>query len=122
GPGADVMLGGAGNDRYYVDQIGDIVLEVDPLHGVDTVYSSISYTLGQNLENLVLTGKAAIDATGNAGNNILTGNAAANTLSGGAGNDTLDGGAGADRLIGASGADTFVFSSPLVAGEFDVIV
>ena len=122
GPGADVMLGDAGNDRYYVNHVGDIVLEVNALHGVDTVYSSIGYTLGQNLENLVLTGKAAINATGNEGNNVLTGNAAANVLSGEAGDDTLDGGAGADRLIGGSGADTFVFSSPLVAGEFDTIV
>jgi serralysin len=70
----------------------------------------------------VLTGKAAINATGNEGNNVLTGHAAANVLSGEAGDDTLDGGAGADRLIGGSGADTFVFSSPLVAGEFDTIV
>jgi Ca2+-binding RTX toxin-like protein len=121
GAGADVMLGDAGNDRYYVDQLGDIVLETNALHGVDTVYSSISYTLGQNLENLVLIGQAAVNATGNAGNNVLTGNAAANALSGGAGDDTLDGGAGADRLTGSSGADTFVFSSALVAGEFDTI-
>jgi Ca2+-binding RTX toxin-like protein len=121
GPGADVMVGGAGNDSYYVDQVGDIVLEVGPLDGVDTVFSSISYTLGEYVENLVLTGTAATNGTGNTADNVITGNAAANTLSGGTGNDTLDGGAGVDRLIGGAGADTFVFSSALVAGRYDTI-
>ncbi len=98
------------------------MLEVDALHGVDTVLSSISYALGENVENLTLIGTAAINGAGNADGNILTGNAAANTLSGGAGNDTLDGGAGVDSLNGGTGADTFVFSSALVAGKFDTIV
>jgi Ca2+-binding RTX toxin-like protein len=121
GAGADVMVGGAGNDRYYVDHIGDIVFE-DPLHGIDTVFSSIGYTLGENVERLVLTGTAPIHGAGNAGNNVLSGNVAGNVLSGGAGDDVIDGGGGIDLLTGGSGADTFVFSAPLVAGQYDTIV
>jgi Ca2+-binding RTX toxin-like protein len=106
GAGADKMTGGVGNDTYYVDNIGDLVTETSALlTEIDTVYSAVTYTLGANVENLVLIGAAAINATGNALNNTLTGNAAANILSGLAGNDSLNGGLGADKLIGGKGQD-----------------
>ncbi|BAY68975.1 hypothetical protein NIES23_17650 [Trichormus variabilis NIES-23] len=54
----------------------------------DTLSASVTTTLPTNVENLTLTGTAAINGTGNAGNNILTGNSGNNILSGGAGNDT----------------------------------
>jgi hypothetical protein len=50
---------------------------------IDTIKSSISYTLGANLENLILTGTAIINGMGNELKNTLIGNAAANTLTGG---------------------------------------
>jgi Ca2+-binding RTX toxin-like protein len=107
GHGADTMIGGAGNDTYFVDNESDTVIENSD-GGVDTVDASISYTLGANVENLVLADKGgAIDGTGNAADNVITGNASANLLLGEAGDDTLDGGGGADTLIGGPGNDTY---------------
>jgi Ca2+-binding RTX toxin-like protein len=107
--GADIdqMVGCAGNDTYIVDSVGDVVTE-KANEGIDTVQSSVSYTLGGYVENLVLTGTGAIKGTGNGGHNMIVGNGAANTLSGGGGNDSLDGGAGNDLLIGGQGADTYL--------------
>ncbi|TPU23507.1 Ig family protein, partial [Acinetobacter baumannii] len=79
--------------------------------GIDTVLSSITYTLGNNLENLTLTGSTAINGTGNALNNVLIGNSAINTLTAGVGDDYLDGGAGADKLLGGIGNDTYVIDN-----------
>ncbi len=97
GLGADVMSGGSGSDTYVVDNIGDIVTEA-ALAGTDTVQSSITYSLGANLENLTLTGAAAINGTGNSLNNTILGNGANNTLVGGLGSDTLTGQGGADAF------------------------
>ncbi|HEX8574354.1 MAG TPA: M10 family metallopeptidase C-terminal domain-containing protein [Allosphingosinicella sp.] len=106
GTGADSMIGGVGNDFYVIDEAGDLVTELAG-EGTDTVSSSISYTLGDNVENLILTGSAT-DGTGNGLDNVITGNALANTLSGGAGNDRLVGGNGVDSLVGGLGNDIFV--------------
>src|SRR5439155_8014079 len=108
GMGADVMAGGAGNDTYIVDDSGDSVIE-NAYEGNDTVVSSVSYTLGANLENLTLAGSADLSGAGNALNNVLLGNAGGNTLSGGAGDDYLDGGAGNDLLSGGPGNATYFF-------------
>ncbi|MFT3954125.1 MAG: hypothetical protein QM722_06945 [Piscinibacter sp.] len=81
---------------------------------VDTVRASVDHTLGSSVENLVLTGTAAIAGNGNQLANRLTGNSGANALSGGAGNDTLDGGGGADTMTGGAGNDSYVVG---VAGD-----
>lgn len=106
GAGNDTMLGGAGNDTYVVDAAADVVTE-SAGEGVDTVQSSVTLTLGGNLENLTLAGTAAINGTGNTLDNIIIGTSGANSLSGGAGNDTLNGGSGTDTLIGGAGNDMF---------------
>jgi Ca2+-binding RTX toxin-like protein len=96
--GADTMSGGAGDDRYIVDNAGDLAIEGSASGGADSVDSSVAFSLaGQYLENLTLTGAAAIDGTGNGLANVLTGNAAANVLDGGTGGDTMHGGGGNDR-------------------------
>ncbi|MDB5801577.1 MAG: putative outer rane adhesin like protein [Rhodocyclales bacterium] len=106
GAGVDSLFGGIGDDTYIVG-IGDVVTE-NADEGVDTVQSSVSYILGENVENLMLSDYSAINGTGNTLANMLTGNTAANTLAGGEGNDTLNGGAGSDVLIGGNGNDTYV--------------
>jgi len=106
GTGADGMSGGAGDDTYVIENVGDTVTE-NAGEGVDTVQSALTYTLGANVENLVLTGTTAINGTGNARDNVLTGNSAANVLTGGAGNDTYVVGTGDTVTEAASaGIDT----------------
>jgi Ca2+-binding RTX toxin-like protein len=97
GEGIDKMTGGLGNDIYVVDTASDVIVEASA-SGTDSVKSSLTYTLAANVEDLTLTGTAAINGTGNSLANKITGNSAANTLSGHGGNDTLNGGAGADTL------------------------
>lgn len=110
GVGADQMTGGEGNDLIIIDNIGDVVME-SLGEGLDTVQSTVTYTLGANIENLTLTGAVAINGTGNELDNTIMGNAAANVIDGGAGNDTLNGGAGADRIIGGDGNDLIVIDN-----------
>ncbi len=102
--GADAMTGGAGNDAYHVDDVGDAVTEQAD-EGTDRVISHISYTLGDNIENLTLSGSEAISGTGNALDNRIVGNDASNTLDGQAGDDRLTGGAADDILLGGEGND-----------------
>jgi Ca2+-binding RTX toxin-like protein len=108
GAGTDALLGGGGNDIYRVDDANDLVIEAAGA-GIDTVYSTVSTTLADNVENLVLAGTAALNGTGNAEANWMEGNGAANVLTGGAGNDALIGGGGADTLDGGAGDDTYYF-------------
>jgi Ca2+-binding RTX toxin-like protein len=110
GAGNNSLIGGTGNDTYIVDSSLDVIVEA-VASGTDTVRSSVTYTLGANLENLVLTGVIASNGTGNANSNVITGNSAANSLDGGAGNDTLNGGAGGDLLTGGLGSDRFVITA-----------
>ena len=97
--GADTMNGGLGNDIYIVDNVGDVAFETSAAGGTDLVRSSVSFTLGSNIETLVLTGANAINGSGNASANTLTGNSAANILDGKAGADTMAGGLGNDTYV-----------------------
>ena len=118
GVGADTMMGGFGGDTYVVDNAGDRVIEYEG-EGQDRIESSISLTLGANIEDLTLTGTAAINGTGNALRNDIIGNQGANLLQGYAGDDRLTGGLGKDTLRGGEGNDDLVLTAPdnLVAGE-----
>ena len=127
GAGADTLIGGLGDDTYVVDSTSDVVIE-NAGEGTDTIISSVSLTLGNNLENLTLTGGVALFGTGNALGNLITGNILNNTLSGLDGNDTLDGGTGTDTLIGGAGDDTYIVDSnsdvttELVGGGVDTVI
>jgi Ca2+-binding RTX toxin-like protein len=108
--GNDTAFGGAGNDVYTVDSAGDVVTE-QPGGGTDLILASLSWTLGAEIEQLTLTGRASLTGTGNALDNRLVGNTGANLLSGEGGNDSLIGGAGADTLVGGAGNDVFTVDS-----------
>ncbi|WP_162874107.1 calcium-binding protein, partial [Pseudomonas viridiflava] len=95
---ANVLSGGKGNDIYIVGA-GDTVVETLAVDGIDLVRSSVDFELGDNLENLTLTGSSNLNGTGNSLANIITGND---------GNNILNGLDGADTLIGGKGDDTYV--------------
>lgn len=124
GAGDDTLVGGAGNDTYGVDSSTDIVVE-DAFSGVDDVYASANYTLGNNIERLMLIGSATT-ASGNNDHNSIIGNELNNSLYGLAGNDILYGRNGADRLFGGAGDDSYQFIRGQaridgVSGKADVI-
>ena len=112
GEGADTMIGGTGDDIYMRDNTGDIVVE-DAGEGTDRVYSTVSYTLSANIENLTLT-KGNLTGEGNELNNEIIGYYGGYTLMGYGGNDTLWGQVGADTMIGGTGDDYYYVE---VAGD-----
>ena len=109
------MRGETGNDRYYVDNAADQTIELGD-EGHDKVFSSITFTLRENFEDLTLLDSGgAINGTGNDLENEIRGNDSNNTLNGlGGGDDiwgfegedTLNGGAGEDVLHGGTQRDT----------------
>jgi serralysin len=116
GGGADAMVGYGGDDIYYVDNLGDAI--VDNEGGFDAVYTGVNYilTVSAQIEWLsteAVYGTTAINLTGNDFGNYVLGNNGANVL---------DGGAGADVIAGYGGADTFTFTTALGAGNSDSIV
>lgn len=122
---ADTLVGAAGNDSYFVDNVGDVVRETAG-EGVDTVRTSLgAYTLGYAVERLAYAGQGDFAGTGNDLANEITGGGGADTLfgldgddtlRGGAGADTIWGGRGADQLWGGAGEDVFVFRADDAAG------
>jgi Ca2+-binding RTX toxin-like protein len=100
--GADLLLGGSGDDIYRIDDRRDRVVE-RPNEGTDTVESSLSFTLPDQVENLILEGSGDLEGTGNALDNLIVGNE---------GNNRLDGRAGADEMIGGDGDDTCLVDDP----------
>lgn len=120
--GADTMAGGLGSDVYIVNSADDVVIELQNQGDKDKVYSTVDYTLTENVESLVLRGNESIRATGNMLNNTIIGNAGDNLIQGDAGNDTIKGGAGNDMLSGGEGNDSFYFMvDKIVVGDVDTI-
>jgi hypothetical protein len=91
-----------GSDLYVIDRAGIAVSESDAGNtgDVDTVKASVSYVLGDEIENLVLTGTKALKGAGNGLANSLTGNSGNNILAGKGGNDlfVFTKGAGQDTI------------------------
>ena len=109
GGGVDSLYGGADDDTYILDNDTTLIKEMAN-EGNDTVLSSISYTLTNNVENLTLTGNENLNATGNTLDNVINGNSADNILEGKKGNDTISGGEGNDTYVfnRGDGEDTII--------------
>lgn len=115
--GGDEMHGGAGDDKYYVDDPSDLVIEHSG-QGYDRVYTTVDYALPASIEALAGRGDNDLTLTGNSGNNWITSLSGNDVLMGGsgrdrlisrAGDDWLQGGADADVLQGGPGRDVFSF-------------
>jgi Ca2+-binding RTX toxin-like protein len=97
GQGNNTLRGGVGNDAYFVNNIGDQVVE-NPSEGNDTVFSTVDFRLSANVDNLLMQGGADLQGYGNALVNAIFGNS---------GNNILDGDAGADVMTGGAGNDAY---------------
>lgn len=122
GAGADQLTGGVGDDIYWVDALGDVVVE-QAGEGIDTVRTTLSYLeLAANVENLIGTGTVtSFTGIGNGIGNWITGGAVRDTLNGGGGDDVLEGNAGGDTLIGGAGADTAAYSASSAAVNVNLL-
>ena len=115
---ANIFIGGLGDDSYVGVDATDTVIELAN-EGIDTIKTSLNYTLPDHFENLVLQSSAS-RGTGNHAANVITGTGLDNTLDGRDGNDTLIGGSvevdeggfvhgdGSDVLIGGAGDDRLI--------------
>lgn len=134
GTGNDRMVGGGGSDVYYVDSLGDVVVETDAVAatgGVDLVDTSLAaYVLGANVENGRISATGAADLTGNALDNFLIAGAGNNVIRGSYGIDTVsyatalagvtvDLGIVAAQATGGSGSDTLINIENLTGSDFD---
>jgi Ca2+-binding RTX toxin-like protein len=118
GSGVDTLVGGSGFTTFVINNEADVIQVNHASAG--SVQSSVSYTLGQDLDALVLTGTDNLVGTGNDDSHIsITGNSGNDTLIAGAGDDTLFAGSGVDTLVAGAGTDllegvngdTFVFNA-----------
>lgn len=135
GAGTDTLTGGLGNDTYFIDDLGDHIVEASG-QGYDVVAVGFDFQVTGSIELLTtgwIGGTAAINLTGNSTGNEIWGNDGDNRLDGGSGgndalfgfggNDHLEGGQGYDILAGGTGQDIFFFGEQASNGiEADTIV
>jgi Ca2+-binding RTX toxin-like protein len=118
GNGKNTLIGGKGNDYYYIRNKDEVVIEELDGGTADSMYVGFSEKTGQawdidmapngkyaNIEQVTLTGDAHLSVRGYENSDIIVGNLGNNTLDGQGGDDTLLGGGGDDSLIGGEGAD-----------------
>lgn len=100
--GADLIYGFGGSDTYFVEDIGDRVVEYAGGGDSDRVITTVSYALSDNVEQL----------TAYPGAINLTGNDLANEITGNAGSNTINGKGGADLMMGQGGDDYYIVDNP----------
>ncbi len=126
--GFDQLTGGTGDDTYtltaYDGQQWDTVIE-NANEGIDTVYIKstnsflLSYTLPDNVENLISDSASLTQLLGSGLNNSLTGDFIVNAIYGYAGNDELNGGNNLDGLYGGLNNDVYILNdATLIHGSY----
>jgi Ca2+-binding RTX toxin-like protein len=100
--------GGSGSDTYIIGKSKVDITETFG-NGYDTVRTTASHSLADNLDELKLEGKSDIDGRGNDLDNMMVGNGGDNEIFGRAGIDILYGAKGNDILSGGAGIDYFWF-------------
>ncbi|MCK6436132.1 SwmB domain-containing protein [Rivihabitans pingtungensis] len=119
--GADTLVGGQGSDTYYLDNAGDQIIELAG-EGVDVVFTSVSYTMADNVENMRATA-IGLTLVGNALNNLIYGSTGQDALiDGGAGNDIIysqGNDMGATEVVqGGAGNDTIYVNGFTASGNY----
>ena len=117
GKGGDVMVGGAGDDTYYLQDSRDVVIE-QAGGGTDMLvaWKNTSLADHQNIENLKIDG-GGIYAAGNGGDNVIYAGSGAEQIYGGKGQDVLVGGSGQDTFIVVKGEGNDAISGFKIAGD-----
>jgi len=110
GAGVNTLVGGAGNTTFVLNNAGDVVVDTSTT-ATNIAMSSVSYSLPTNVNNLVLTGTAAITGIANSFSDSLVGNAGPDSLVAGSGFDILVAGSAVDTLVAGSGPDYLVVNS-----------
>jgi Ca2+-binding RTX toxin-like protein len=129
GLGKDLMMGAAGADVYWVDNLADQVIELSGNADIDIVFLSSTSTSGfvlpSNVEILrvgfTLADYASVWGVSGTSNSIenakndmfmyLHGNSGNNSIYGGDGVDVLAGGGGTDLLVGGKGGDFYFYDT-----------
>ncbi len=103
GSADDLMEGGGDGDAYYVNSSADQVVELALDLGVDTVFSTVDFSLDVDAHIEILRSASVSSTVGL----TLTGSNISQKVYGTAGDDTLDGKGGADTMQGFGGHDTY---------------
>ncbi|PWJ21823.1 calcium-binding protein [Jannaschia seohaensis] len=99
GTGADELRGGVGDDRYLLDDPGDVVIE-EAGEGRDEVFTFVDLAAPEHVERVkIVGGERNVRLEGSAGDDWLEGNRLANTLVASEGQDTLVGRGGGDDFV-----------------------
>jgi len=107
---AGSVHGGEGDDIYIMNDKLFAVVE-NANEGWDLEKSSVSFTLADNVEEGILTGKQNIGVAGTKGTDLLYGNKGDNHITGNGGADHIIGGGGNDILTGDVKGDGGDFAS-----------
>ncbi|MGB3335977.1 MAG: hypothetical protein WBA73_02250, partial [Devosia sp.] len=125
--GVDHMEGGYGDDRYLVDEAGDVIVELAGRGSDSLVVNGDRYALAAGVSIEEIRGGLGfreVHLTGNEFGQTIFGYGERSYLSGGGGDDTLHssrgdvlhGGLGRDFIWGGGGGDRYIYLSAAESG------